>query len=239
MDPLTIAGLGLAGANLIGGAISGGKQNDLNEQALALERARELDRSKLRQMFMQRVTGGQTPEQMGYASQQRSAEIFGAGDPTAPGRANPFSRPLAGPSGPAPEGWRPPLDPEGLTGSLPTITDPTSTPQDRAEALKQLGDTLWATRKGESDRTREALNQTTPGWRDAAQTALNARRLKSETLLPWQAQAQLDAKNPTWRERANTASRTTNVRPATTVKPQVGVQPVAVADWLKKLKARG
>lgn len=96
MDPFTIATLGLGGLGIINSAVQGDRSNDLAEEALALERARERDRQRLRGMFMDRIGATAQPEDMLAASRNRSAEIFGADDPTAPGRANPFAAPLPG-----------------------------------------------------------------------------------------------------------------------------------------------
>jgi hypothetical protein len=171
MDPFTIATLGLAGANAVSSAVSGGKQNDLNEEALRLEREREADRAVLRQMFMERILSGQTPEQMQGAASERSAGIFGAGDANAPGRANPFSQPMAATGGDA-EGWRPPMDATQLATLLPQVTDKTASPQDRLGAVGQIGDIVTAPRQGEWDRRAKALEITQPSWRQDAQTGL-------------------------------------------------------------------
>ena len=108
IDPFTLAMLGVAGANAVSGAVSGGKQDDIAQQSLALETARENDRTKLRDMFMNRITGGPNPEQSVYDANTQAANVFGAGDPNAAGRGNPFANPMAAPSGERPAGTQEP-----------------------------------------------------------------------------------------------------------------------------------
>jgi len=87
--PLIIGGV-LGGANLLNSAIQGGKQNDLNQQALDLERARELDRQMLRDLFMQQILGGVNPQQAGERGAALAAGTYRPGG--APATQNPFER---------------------------------------------------------------------------------------------------------------------------------------------------
>ena len=134
MDPLTIGALGIAGGNAISSAISGGKADQIAEESLRLEKARETDRAMLRAMFMDRITGGATPEQSVYNADTRAADVFGAGDPNAAGRGNPFANPMAAPTG-GPCG--------GFGGWDPTRLDYQRTQADdqiNTRGLRQAGD---------------------------------------------------------------------------------------------------
>ena len=99
-----VIGGAIAAGNAINSAVQGGKQNEISEEALAIERAREADRQQMRDMFMQRITSGATPEQSVYGANTQAADIFGAGDPNAAGRGNPFANPMAAPEGGPPPG---------------------------------------------------------------------------------------------------------------------------------------
>lgn len=109
-DPVTIAGLGIAGANLLSGAFSGGKQDALAQEALRIEQLREVDRSILRDLMMQRVLGNGGPEASLQYGQATAAGAFRPGG--APGTQNPFERAPTLPS--VPMDGRDPVTPEAL-----------------------------------------------------------------------------------------------------------------------------